>query len=274
MVMFAEGVAFAFGVGADPVCFGAGGGDLLVRLGLDGGDLRGSVAAQLLELVGRGAGGVGGMLACLPGGGEIVAGGGERFSEGGGFLAGFGGLGLGGNGGGFGAAAGGLGVGDLGADSSRVEAGGLLAGGADQDGGLADQRVEGGQRVLAGSGQAGSGGGDAGVVMVAAGAVGATELAAAAAGLGGQRAAAAGTLADRGMVTVAGGGLAGHRGAFLRQARLFLFLSRERRNEKNPRALVRVWGQEMGGMPARALRRAWCSQMAASSRVSARPTSV
>ncbi len=69
---------------------GACGGCFLVSAGLDGGDLRAGVAAQLGELGGGGAGGVGG----LPGGGlcggGVGAGGGEGLGEGVCFLAGFG----------------------------------------------------------------------------------------------------------------------------------------------------------------------------------------
>ena len=126
---------------------GACGGCLLVSAGLDGGDLRGGVAAQLGELGGCGARGVRGLLGGGLGGGGVGAGGGEGLGEGVCFLAGFGGLRGGGDGGGLGAAAGCFGFGDLGADGGGVQAGGLLAGGADQDGGLPDERVQGSDRV-------------------------------------------------------------------------------------------------------------------------------
>jgi hypothetical protein len=163
-------VAFAGAVAG----VGSGHGDLLACAGLGGGDLRGGVAAELVELGGRRLGGLGGVLRGCLGGRGVVPGGGERFGEGAGFLVSFGGLRGGGDGGGFGAPAGGFGFGDLGADAGRVQAGSLLAGGADQDCGLAGQGVEGSERVLVADG--GSGGGDAGVVVVAAGAVVAAEL--------------------------------------------------------------------------------------------------
>ncbi len=147
-------------------------------------------------------------------GGGVFAGRGEGFGESVCLLAGFGGLGLGGDGGGLGAAAGGFGVGDLGADTSGVQAGGLLAGSADQDGGLADQGVERGERVLVAGDRAGCGGGDARVVMETLGAVAAAEDPVPASALSWQRAPAAGTLADHGAaggIVVAVGGLAGHR---------------------------------------------------------------
>lgn len=130
---------------------------------LGSGDLRGAVPAQLLELGGRGAGGLVSALRGGLGGGGVVAGG---------FC-----------------------LGDLGADGGRVQARGLVPGGAGQNGGLADQGVEGGQRVLVADG--GAGRSDAGAVVVAAGAVGAAELAGAAAGLRGGQGPAAGTLAGR-----------------------------------------------------------------------------
>src|ERR1700726_4351076 len=208
--MLAEVFAFACGVVADPagfgagVCFGlagaaglgagglpgiacggervvafagaglgtgAGGGGLVCGAGLDGGDLRGGAGTQLLERGGRGPGVICLVLCGISGGGGVFAGRGERFGEGVGFLAGFGGLGLGGDGGGLGAAAGGFGVGDLGADTGGVQAGGLLAGGADQDGDLAGQGVERGERVLVAGEGAGGGGGDARVVAEPLGAV-------------------------------------------------------------------------------------------------------
>ena len=122
----------------------------------------------------------------------------------------------GGDGGGLGAAAGCFGFGDLGADGGGVQAGGLLAGGADQDGGLPDERVQGSDRVGVAGGDCGRGG-DAGVVVVAAGAVVAAELPGAAAAGGGQGPAAAGTPADDGCGLI-GGGLAGHGGCLPVQA--------------------------------------------------------
>lgn len=110
---------------------------------LGSGDLRGAVPAQLLELGGRGAGGLVSALRGGLGGGGVVAGG---------FC-----------------------LGDLGADGGRVQARGLVPGGAGQNGGQADQGVEGGHRVLVADGGAGRAG--AGTVVVAAGAVGAAELA-------------------------------------------------------------------------------------------------
>ena len=98
-----------------------GGGCLLGGAGLDGGDLHGA-RAELLERGGCGLGVIC-VVACgvLCGGGG-VAGRGERSGEGVCFLAGFGGLGLGGDGRGFGAAPGGFGIGDLGADTGGVQA--------------------------------------------------------------------------------------------------------------------------------------------------------
>jgi len=164
-------IAFAgAGLGA-----GAGGGGLVCCAGLDGGDLRGRIGAQLLERGGRGPGGILLVARGVLCGGGVFAGRGEGFGESVCLFAGFGGLGLGGDGGGLGAAAGGFGVGDLGADTSGVQAGGLLAGSADQDGGLADQGVERGERVLVAGDRAGCGGGDARVVMETLGAVAAAE---------------------------------------------------------------------------------------------------
>ena len=62
------------------------------------------------------------------------------------------------HGGGLGAAPGGLGFGELGPDPGRVQAGGPVAGSPGQHGGLADYRVELGQRVrgAAGGGAAGA----------------------------------------------------------------------------------------------------------------------
>jgi len=117
-------IAFAgAGLGA-----GAGGGGLVCCAGLDGGDLRGRIGAQLLERGGRGPGGLLLVARGVLCGGGVFAGRGEGFGESVCLFAGFGGLGLGGDGGGLGAAAGGCGVGDLGADTSGVQAGGLLAG--------------------------------------------------------------------------------------------------------------------------------------------------
>jgi hypothetical protein len=92
---------------------GAGGGDLFLGAGRDGGDLRAGVAAQLGELGGCGAGGVGGLLGGGLCGGGVGACGGEGLGEGVCFLAGFGGLRGRGDGGGLGAAAGCFGFGDL-----------------------------------------------------------------------------------------------------------------------------------------------------------------
>jgi hypothetical protein len=204
---------------------GACGGCLLVSAGLDGGDLRAGVAAQLGEPGGCGARGVRGLLGGGLCGGGVGAGGSEGLGEGVCFLAGFGGLRGGGDGGGLGAAAGCFGFGDLGADSGGVQAGGLLAGGSDQDGGLPDEGVQGSDRVGVAGGDCGRGG-DAGVVVVAAGAVVAAELPGAAAAGRGQGLAAAGAPADDGCRLI-GGGLAGHAGAFLRRrpGAGFLFIS-------------------------------------------------
>ena len=68
------------------------------------GDLRAGVGAQLVELGGRGAGGVGGLPGGGLGGGGVGAGGGEGLGEGVCFLAGLAGLRGGGDGGGLGAA--------------------------------------------------------------------------------------------------------------------------------------------------------------------------
>ena len=129
LVVLAEGVAFAGGVGAELGCLvagvglglagaadlgagsvpglrgggervvalagaaagvGAGGGCFLVSAGLDGGDLRGGVAAQLGEPGGCGACRVRGFLGGGLGGGGVGAGGCEGLGEGVCFLAGFG----------------------------------------------------------------------------------------------------------------------------------------------------------------------------------------
>src|SRR5581483_2819095 len=101
--------------------------------------------------------------------------------------------------------------------------------GAEQDGGLADHGLQGGERVLLAGGGCGGGDREAGVVVVTAGAIGAAELAVAAAVLGGQGLAAARTFADRGWVIGAGGGLAGHRVPFGSGARVpFIFISDRR----------------------------------------------
>jgi hypothetical protein len=245
-------VAFAFGAGLRL----ARGCDLLIGVGLDGCGLRGSVTAELGELGGRVAGGVGGLLRCGLGGGGVVAGGGERFGEGAGFLAGFGLLGGGGDGGGLGAAAGCFGFGDLGADGGGVQAGGLLAGGAGKDGALPQEGVQGGERVsVAGGGR--GGGCDAGVVVVAAGAFGAAELAVASAVLGGQRLPAAGPLADGGRFIA--GRLAGHDGvpscAGARDGLFFSFLIGGEMKRK-ARGTVRPWTglRQWPGMSASAPR--------------------
>jgi hypothetical protein len=195
--------------------FGLGGADLPGGFSLGGGDLGCRLLAGLLErggercgfLPGGGGGGLGGA--------GVVAGGFQGFGERLGLGAGFGGAGRGGDGGGLGAATGGFSLGDLSPDPGRVQAGGLLAGSADQGGGLPDHAVQRGQRVSLGLfGQLRCGSGDAGVVMVAAGAVGAAELACPAAVLGGQRVAAAGPPARGGRAGLGTGGIAGHDGTF------------------------------------------------------------
>jgi hypothetical protein len=189
---------------------GACGGCLLLGAGRDGGDLRAGVGAQLVELGGRGAGGVRGLPGGGLGGGGVGAGAGEGLGEGVCFLAGLVGVRGGGDGGGLGAAAGCFGFGDLGADGGGVQAGGLLAGGADQDGGLPDEGVQGSDRVGVAGRDRGRGG-NAGVVVVTAGAVIAAELPGSAAAGRGQGPAAAGTPAEDGRGLI-GGGLAGHGG--------------------------------------------------------------
>ena len=255
LVLLAEGVAFAGGVGADAVCLGAGVGlalagaedlgvgaagglgcvvafagaacrfglgraDLPGCLGSRGGDLGGGVAAGL---GGRGRGVLGfqaGSGGFGPGGAGVVAGRVEGFGQDLGPGFGFGGAGLGGHGGCLGAAPRGLGLGDLRPDPGRVQGGGLLAGGAGEHGGLADHRVEGGQRV---SGAVRGGRGrdqDAGIVVEAAGAGVAAELAGSPAIADGQDVPAARPLADgrrrraRGLAAGADGGIAGHDGTF------------------------------------------------------------
>ena len=254
LVLIAEGAAFAGGIGADVLGFGAGvgfglagsdglgvsaaegrdrvvtlagsldsfgprGADLPGGFGLGGGDLRGCVAAGLL---GCGCGSVGlppgGGSAGL-GGADVLAGCLQGLGQGLGLGVGFGGAGLSGDGGGLGAAARGFGLGDLGPDPCRVQAGGLLARGPDEDGGLPDPALQHGQRVSrAVRGRRRSGrGGDAGVVVVAASALGAAELPCPASVLGGQGAAAARPLAGarrRRGGYLAAGGIAGHDGTF------------------------------------------------------------
>ena len=271
LVLVAEGVAFAGGVGAGPVGLGAGvgfglpgaaglgvgtpggldrlvtfagglasfglrGADLPGGLGPGGGDVAGCVAAGLL---GRGCGGSG-FLAGGGGGGlggaDVLAGCLQGLGQGLGLGGGFAGAGPGGDGGGFGAAAGGLGLGDLGPDPGRVQAGGLLAGGPDEDGGLPDHALQRGQRVRGGIGGHGCRDGDAGVVVVAAGALVAAELPGAAAVLGGQDVSAARPLAEgcRGRAgLLPGGGIAGHDGTFRYQPLLFFsFLLRSEMKRK------------------------------------------
>jgi len=113
---------------------GASGGCLLISAGLDGGDLRAGVAAQLGELGCSGARGVRGLLGSGPGGGGVVAGGSKGLGEGICFLAGFGGLRGGGDGGGLGAAAGCFGFGDLGGNGTgyrRLSGGWTIASSGD-----------------------------------------------------------------------------------------------------------------------------------------------
>jgi hypothetical protein len=257
LAVLAEGIAFAGGISADPVGFGAGvgfglagpgglgagvcaglargtervvsfgfgaflclagGGDLLISAGLDGCCPRGGLALVLLGRAGCGAGGVCGLLCCGLGGCGVVACGGEGVGEGLGFGFGFGLAGGGGDGGCLGAAAGGLSVGDLGADLGGVEGGGLLTCGFRAGCGLAEQRVEGSQRVLAAGlrGWCSAGRWYAGVVVVAAGAFVAAELAGAASLLRRQRLPAAGPAAGpcRWLSAVSGSAVAGH-GVFL-----------------------------------------------------------
>ena len=168
---------------------------LLVLLGR--GDLRRDVAAELVQFAGESAGGFlrlpGGVAGC----GGVVAGGLEGLGECLGLGFGFCLAGLGGDGGGLGAAAGGFRVGDVGADAGGVERGGLVACRPGEDGGLAEGLLERGERVSVPAAAADSGGdGDAGVVVVAAGAFVAAEHAVpAAAGTGRDGAAASGSLA-------------------------------------------------------------------------------
>ena len=182
----------------------------------------------------------GGLLARGAGGGLGGAGGGalgvEGLGYGAGLLGGLGALGAGGGGGGLGAAAGGLCVGELGADPGRAERLVLLAGCLDQCGGLPVHGLQGGERVLvAGGVRDVRRGGDAHVVVVAAGA--ALAAVDAAAVVRGQGLAAAGPPAGRSRLVRAGAGGgagsgdgAGHGGAS--RLRGFLFISDLRRNEK------------------------------------------
>ena len=203
------------------VSAGAGSGGLLTGAIGDGGDLRGGVAAQLGELARRGAGAVGGVLRGCAGGGGVITGGSEGLGEGLCFLAGFGFAGGRGDGGGFGAAAGGFG--DLGADGGGIQAGGLLCRSACVHDGLTQHRLQGGERISA-AGDGGRGcGWDAGVVVVAAGAVIAAELPGPAAAGCGQRGAAARAPADDGgWLVMTGAFLSGCPG------KAFLFISDQR----------------------------------------------
>jgi hypothetical protein len=230
-------IAFGFGV---LLCL-AGGADLLVCAGLEGGSVCGGLVLVLLECGACGVRDIRGVLCCGLGGGGVVAGGGQGGGQGLGFFFGFGLARGGGDGGGFGAAAGGFGLGDLGADGGGVEAGGLLTCGAEQDRGLAEEGVEGGERVLAaGLGGRGAAAGrwDAGLVVERTGAFVAAELAGPAAVVRGQRLPAAGPAAGpRDGLGIAGGRrvVAGH-GVFLPGDGCpgvpFLFISDQRRNEK------------------------------------------
>ena len=287
VVLLAEGVSFAGGVGADavclgagvglglagadglgvgaaggpgrvvafagiPGCFGLGGGDLPGCLGLGGGELRGGVAAGLLErrhgVFGLQAGSGGGGL----GGAGVLAGGVQGFGQGLGLGGGLGGAGFGGHGGCLGAAPCGLGLGDLRPDPGRIEAGGLLTNCPGEHGGLADHRVQGGQRIS----RAVRGGcgrdRDAGIVVVAAGARVAAELAGSPALADGQGVPAARPLADgrRGRaghlaLRAAGGGIAGHDGTFRYQPPVFfsfLLRSEMKRKERAARGRDRGLG--------------------------------
>jgi hypothetical protein len=256
LVLFAEGVAFAGGVGADLVCFGAGvrfglagadglgfgaascsgcvvavagaavclgagRGDLSGCAGLGGADpvsrVRGGLLCRRRAGTGLGAGSFGVGL----GGTGVLARRVECLGQGLGLGSCLGGAGLGGNGGCLGTAARGLGVGDLRADTGRVQAGRLLAGGAGERGGLADERVEGGEGV---SGAVRwllrRSGGKTGVVMIAAGAVVAAEHPCPAAVLDGRDVPAARPLAGAGhaIAVAGGGGIAGHDGTFREQS--------------------------------------------------------
>jgi hypothetical protein len=182
----------------------AGGGDLLACCFRACRDLLGGVAAELVPLGGESAGGFLLALGVIAGRGGIVAGGleglGERLGLGLGFCL----AGLGGDGGGLGAPPAGLGVGDVGADAGGVEGGGLVACGPGEDRGLAEGLLEGVERAPVPAG--GGGDGEAGVVVVAAGAVIAAEHAVPApAGAGRDEVAAAGPLA----LGRAGGGVRG-----------------------------------------------------------------
>jgi len=142
--------------------------------------------------------------------------------------------GLGGDGGGLGVVPVGLGLGELGPDQGRIQAGGPVAGGPGQHGGLADDRVELGQRVGGAAGGRPGRGQDAGVVVIAAGTLGAAELPGPAAVLGGQGIAAAGPLAD---ARRGGGGHPAIGGMLVMTepsgaGQAFLFISDLRRNEK------------------------------------------
>src|SRR6266852_5565340 len=245
LVMLAEGVAFAGGVGADVpglgagVCLGlAGAADLGVGavlclacgLGrgvalalaagdglLGGGDARGCFGAGGGDLAGglRLGLGVAGSGDRRPGGclGGVLGGPGgiQGLGEGAGFLACLGGLSLCGDGAGLGPLPGGLSLGQDDTHAGGVQAAGLGPGLADQRGGLAGQGLQRGERVTAGCGSRVAGGAIAGSVVVAAGAVLAAELPGTAQAGGRQRAAASGSLAYAGRA----GGLAGHHGTFL-----------------------------------------------------------
>ena len=134
----------------------------------------------------------------------------------------------------------------------------------------------GGERVLFADDGCGSGGGNAGVVVVTAGAIGAAELAVVAAVLGGQGLAAARTLADRGRVIGAGGRRLVIGCLSVQAPKVsFIFISDQRRNEnKSPGAGFASGGQEPGGMPTKAPSRAWYSQLTVSERAPTRPSSV
>ena len=199
------GVAFAGGVGADVVVFGAG-----VGFGLPGpADLGAGVVACLVSggqrsvpvrmrgagaVAGRGDGCVGlpadlgDLGVCLVadglragvGGVRVGAGGVGSFQRGlgvvpggagrcGGGLLGLdspGGLGEGDSGLGLGLAAGGVGCGQRGGDPARVGGGQLGGGGAGQFSGLGEQLLQAGQRPAGRGGLAPGGAGDQAVVVV------------------------------------------------------------------------------------------------------------